>query len=222
MSDSINSQGGCQQASVVSGNGGGGEGQPRMGVIYLITCLITGRPHVGQTRQKLNIRISQHKSNSKKAKAGVDAAIRKYGWENFTVEILETCPVEKLNEREKFWIAKLNSKAPNGYNLTNGGDTSTSMSEESRARMSVAKKGKPSNRKGKPLTEEHKAKIAASKKGTPAHNKGTHLSEEQKAILSAANKGENHPNYGKHRSPETIAKIIESIELLPPAEAGDS
>ena len=189
----------------MNGNSSGVESQ-QTGVIYKITCLITGKPYVGQTRQKLNRRISQHKCDSKKAKYGIDAAIKKYGWENFSVEVLETCPVEMLNEREKFFIAKLNTQVPNGYNLTDGGDTALNISEETRARMSAAKKGKPSNRKGLPLTEEHKAKIAASKKGTPAHNKGKHLSEAQKALLSAINKGK---KYGPH-SPETIAKIIES------------
>ena len=198
MKDNSNSQVDCQSSGGVTG------------VIYKITCTISGKIYVGQTRQKLGTRISQHKCDSKKAKAGIDAAIRKYGWGNFTVEIVETCTLEKLNEREKYWIAELDCRAPHGYNLTDGGDTSTSMSEESRARMSVAKKGKPSNRKGKTLTEEHKAKISATKKGTPAPNKGKHMSEAQKALLSAINKGENNPNYGKHRSPETIAKIIES------------
>ncbi|MBR4642208.1 MAG: GIY-YIG nuclease family protein [Selenomonadaceae bacterium] len=192
----------------MNGNSSGGESQ--QGVIYKITNTLNGKLYVGQTRQKFGTRIRQHKCDSKKAKVGIGAAIRKYDWENFSVEVLETCPVEKLNEREIFWIRELNSKSPNGYNLTDGGDTGSKISEESRARMSVAKKGKPSKRKGKTLTEEHKAKISATKKGTPAHNKGKHMSEAQKAILSAANKGENNPNYGKHRTPETIAKIIES------------
>ena len=207
MCDNINSQGDCQSSGEQSS---GVTVVTRMGVIYRITNKINGKPYVGQTRKKLSRRISQHKSRSKKAKSGVDAAIKKYGWENFTVEVIEVCPVKQLNEREKFWIKELGTRAPHGYNLTDGGDTNIIMSQESRARMSVAKKGKPSNRKGKPLTQEHKDKISATKKGTPPHNKGKHLSEAQKAVLSAANKGENHPQYGKHRSPETIAKIRES------------
>ena len=185
-------------------------GESQQGVIYKITNTLNGKPYVGKTKQKPEKRITQHKYDSRKGSLGIGAAIRKYDWENFSVEVLETCPVEKLNEREMFWIRELNSKSPNGYNLTDGGDTGSKISEESRARMSVAKKGKPSKRKGKTLTEEHKAKISATKKGTPAHNKGKHMSEAQKAILSAANKGENNPNYGKHPTPETIAKIIES------------
>ena len=90
MKDNNNSAVESQQADGVA-----------MGTIYSITCLINGKLYVGQTRQPLKRRISQHKCDSKKrAKCGVDAAIRKYGFENFTVKILEVCPVEMLNERE--------------------------------------------------------------------------------------------------------------------------
>ena len=53
----------------------------------------------------------------------VDRAIKKYGLENFKAEVIEECKTtDELLEREKYWIAKLNSKYPNGYNLTDGGD----------------------------------------------------------------------------------------------------
>lgn len=73
-----------------------------MGTIYSITCLINDKPYVGQTHQKLERRINQHRNC--KIKRGIDAAIAKYGWENFTLEVLEVCPVELLNEREMYWI----------------------------------------------------------------------------------------------------------------------
>ena len=42
-----------------------------------------------------------------------------------------------LNEREIFWIAKLNTKVPNGYNLTDGGEGLVNPSDETRAKMSA-------------------------------------------------------------------------------------
>ena len=73
----------------------GADCQPvAMGVIYKITCLITGRPYVGRTRQKLSKRLCKHRYFSKHGRPGIDAAIAKYGWENFSVEIIEVCPVE--------------------------------------------------------------------------------------------------------------------------------
>ena len=54
----------------------------------------------------------------------IHQAIRKYGIENFAFEVLEECAEALLNEREIYWIAKLNSKQ-NGYNMTDGGDSTT-------------------------------------------------------------------------------------------------
>ena len=47
-------------------------------------------------------------------------AFDKYGIENFTVEQVEECPVEKLDEREIYWIAYYDS-FKSGYNSTLGG-----------------------------------------------------------------------------------------------------
>ena len=177
----------------------GVESQTAVGVIYKITNTLNGKSYVGQTRQKLNRRISGHKSSKKKF--GVDAAIAKYGWENFTAEVIEECPVEQLNAREIFWIATLGTKTPNGYNLTDGGEGKAPSletrakisanhadvsgknnpfygkhhSEETCAKMSAAKKGKPH----KPHSPETKAKISASEKGKK-------LSEETRAKIKAA------------------------------------
>jgi len=48
-------------------------------------------------------------------------AIRKYGENNFYIELLETTTIDNLNEREKYWISYYNSYK-NGYNSTLGGD----------------------------------------------------------------------------------------------------
>lgn len=50
----------------------------------------------------------------------INSAIKKYGKENFSFEILEYA--ENYNEREKFWIKYYNSKVPNGYNIQDGGE----------------------------------------------------------------------------------------------------
>ena len=185
--------------------------QPAVGVIYKITCLINGKLYVGQTRQKLSKRIAKHKYYSKQGRPGIDAAIAKYGWENFSVEVIESCPVEQLNERELFWIAALNTKASNGYNLTDGGDGCTGFKHtaESCAKISanhadVSGENNPNYRK--PLSEEQKAKISAnhadvSEKNNP--NYGKPLSEKRKAELSAFRKGK---KFGP-RPPEVGAKI---------------
>ena len=68
-------------------------------------------------------------------------SIRKYKLENFKFEILEECSVEKLNERERFWIKYYESNdIDKGYNLTSGGDSGGYMSDEARKKLSEAAK----------------------------------------------------------------------------------
>ena len=97
--------------------------------IYKITNLINGKPYVGQTTRSIEVRFREH-ANCKTSFIG--KAIRKYGYENFKIEILEECDtLEQLNEREKFFIAAFNSMSPNGYNLTGGGEGKIIISETS-------------------------------------------------------------------------------------------
>ena len=50
--------------------------------------------------------------------------MKKYGIEHFHYEILEDNILDKkeLSEREKYWIKKLNTIRPNGYNIASGGE----------------------------------------------------------------------------------------------------
>ena len=160
-----------------------------VGVIYLITNLLNGKKYVGQTTN-IKRRIQQHKCGE----LYIDKAIQKYGWKNFKVEVLEECyTVEQLNEREIFWIAELNSKVPNGYNLTDGGDGIVGCSEETRAKLALASKGRK-------FSEETRAKIGlASKNRRPneetrakmsvAHKHRRPPDEKTRAKMSAAQKG---------------------------------
>lgn len=166
------------------------------GVIYKITCLINRKIYVGQTIN-FKQRISQHKRDSSKFIPGIDAAIAKYGWENFFVEVIEECSVEQLNEREMFWIALLNSKAPNGYNLTDGGDGIVGCSAETRAKLAAASTGRK-------FSEETRAKIGLASKGrrpnkktrakmSAAHKRRLPPNEKTRAKMAAAQKGHKLP-----------------------------
>lgn len=108
--------------------------------VYKIECFINGKIYVGQTQRPLEERISEHK----RADSLIGRAIRHYGLDNFKIEVIAECDnIDELNELEKFWIAKLNCKAPNGYNLTDGGFgvvgyKRKSISETARRNMSAA------------------------------------------------------------------------------------
>lgn len=94
--------------------------------IYKWTNKINGKIYIGQSvnienRRKKHIADSYYtKSNT--YNTAFHSAIRKYGEENFTFEVLCICQKEELNVLEKFYIQKFNSILPNGYNMTDGGE----------------------------------------------------------------------------------------------------
>jgi group I intron endonuclease len=92
------------------------------GIIYLITNTANDKKYVGQTRQQLNKRWLGHITESRTySDRPLYRAMNKYGLDNFKIRILEECSVDKLNEREVYWIDFLESYH-NGYNATTGGD----------------------------------------------------------------------------------------------------
>jgi hypothetical protein len=89
------------------------------GIIYKITSP-SGKVYVGQTIQEFNIRIKSHHRKDSGCTA-ISRAIQKYK-DQMKYEIIEdNVPQEQLDDREIYWIKKLNSLAPNGYNLNTGG-----------------------------------------------------------------------------------------------------
>lgn len=92
--------------------------------IYKYQNKINDKIYIGQS-VNIERRYLQHIQDAKNRPekgTGIDIAINKYGINNFTFEIIEECPVEQLNEREKFWIEYFDSYN-NGYNRTIGGDS---------------------------------------------------------------------------------------------------
>lgn len=90
--------------------------------IYGIRHKVSNRWYVGQAYD-IRKRFKDHKAfASTKTRKHLYLAFRKYGFSAFAWRILERCEKPELNRRERFWIQKLNSVEPNGYNLTTGGD----------------------------------------------------------------------------------------------------
>ena len=107
-------------------------------IIYCIINKINGKKYVGQTTQKINVRFSRH---CRKGNALYNA-IKKYGKENFNVkEIDRATNQNELNEKEIFWIKKLDTLYPNGYNLTTGGEHPI-LTEITKLKLRIANLGK--------------------------------------------------------------------------------
>lgn len=90
--------------------------------IYVIKNIINGKCYVGQSIDIYN-RWYKHQSpktwEGERGKA-LYQAFKKYGIENFEFKIIEKCPRNQLDEREKYWISHFNSYNE-GYNMTEGG-----------------------------------------------------------------------------------------------------
>lgn len=95
--------------------------------IYKITNTVNGKCYIGQS-----INIKQRWKNHKKDafwEAGPEyeyplyRAMRKYGFDKFTFEVLETCKQDELNQKEIEYISMYNSWGDGGYNQCEGGSS---------------------------------------------------------------------------------------------------
>lgn len=113
-----------------------------MGFIYMLISP-SNKKYIGQTVRTIEERFLQHKNRAKvndsRGCVALNAAIRKYGFNKFTISILLEINDEFLDENEIKFIETHDSMAPNGYNLTIGGRT-TKYSEISKQKMSETQK----------------------------------------------------------------------------------
>ena len=197
-----------------------------MGCIYARINKINGKRYVGQAS---NMEQRQNRWNNLSipyAGSLINRARKKYGVDGFELIILKECPDEEMNQLEMYFIKELNTKRPNGYNLTDGGNSTNGYThtEETKRKMSEALKGKNNPNYGKHLSEEHKRKLSEALRGKhhteearrkmSESKKGRTLSEEHKRKISDAQKGENNHFYGKHHTEETKRKLSKPVLQL--------
>lgn len=155
---------------------------------YKITNAVNGKVYIGKTKDIRN-RWANHRSRAfnpkdKRYFFPLSHAIRKYGVDNFSFDVLQICETEdEVNNYEETYIVQFRANIniygdEFGYNMTNGGERNTGrkQTEETRAKMSAAHTGILH-------TQEAKNKIGA------AHL-GMKHSEETKVVLRDAFIGE--------------------------------
>lgn len=85
--------------------------------IYRIKNHVNSKFYIGKTSKTIEQRFHRHLYNSKVGgNTHLYKAIRKYGAENFSIELIEQ--TNNPNERELYWINHLKPH----YNMTKGGD----------------------------------------------------------------------------------------------------
>lgn len=160
-------------------------------IVYKHTSPI-GKCYIGITCQSLERRAREGRGY-----VGCTAfynAIQKYGWNNFTHDILETgLTYEVACEKEQFYIRKYHSLvSEKGYNLESGGNANTAVSEETKRKISE----KLTGRKGTPHTPESKRKLSEAKRGKPLPPRSDEYRKKLSAVLT-----------GRKFSPEHCANI---------------
>jgi len=146
--------------------------------VYLVTNKVNGKVYVGQTTKTITKRLEEHvyKAISMNADEHLHKAIRKYGPEEFSIELVRECQTKwSLNMLERKYVFEYKSWQPEfGYNKTFGGDA-VPLTEEGRKKISQANKGRK-------LTEEDKEKKRQAAKNRPP------ISEETRAKMRESHK----------------------------------
>ncbi len=162
--------------------------------IYKITNKINNKSYIGQS-VNIKRRWAEHRLLHRDESLSLKRAMRKYGIENFTFEVLEKCSIGELCEKEVHYIQELKPE----YNRCAGGLGSYGHCVSPEVKEILRKKGKNQWQSMSP--EQQKEQIKNNLKGP---RKGHPVSEETRAKLRAA-------NLGKKQSRETIEKRIKTI-----------
>ena len=137
-------------------------------LIYKHTCTITNESYIGQTIYTMEERLNAHLSKVRNGSyTHFHNALRKYGIENFTSEILEdNIPIQSdiitkqtlSTSREIYYINEYNT-CHNGYNMTEGGEGSLGVEPWNKGTKGLQKAWNKGIKTG-PMTNEQKESIS--------------------------------------------------------------
>lgn len=196
----------------------------KIGYIYIIKNKKNSKVYIGQTTKTVENRWKEHiyHASHNKRNQLLYSAMRKYGIDNFYIEVLEIVKeTQSLDEREIFYINNYNSLSPNGYNMTNGGslfkDDNPMYHEEIKNKVSEKLKGDLNPSKNPIIKEKIRQKALGKKISLETREKmsknngrfwqGKKLSEETRKKIS-----ENHGCRGKFGGLNPNSKKVQRLD----------
>jgi group I intron endonuclease len=169
--------------------------------IYKLTSP-SGKIYIGRTCN-FEQRMIEHKAGAKKIKhRSLYKAIRKYGWENFSKEIIADCNNEETAQIIEEGLIKQFDSVKKGYNDTYGGNgrniwkDNPELLEKLKNTLSEKFSGEKNPMYGKTHSEESKQKLKEKAKGRfslewyidrNGKEEGTRLYEERRVWLKSRN-----------------------------------
>lgn len=175
--------------------------------IYKWTNKLTKDIYIGQSvdlAKRFKSYLNINYLNNRKTLI-ISRALIKYGYSNFTLEVLEYCDTVNLTEREQYYFDKLNPK----YNILKlaGSSSGHKLSEETKKKISKALKGVYVKEKsalfGRNHTDETKALMSLQRSKENNYFFGKTHTEKTKTLLGQLALGRKH-------SEETLLKMSTS------------
>lgn len=194
--------------------------------IYKITSP-SGKVYIGQSINVTKLRIPKYRNNDCKGQIRLYNSIKKHGWDSHKFEVIEECPAERLNERERYWQDYYDVLDKNkGLNsvLTETNTLPRVLSNEYKLKKSEKLKNRV-------LSDDHKRKIGEAHKGKKVSEStkskmreyriGKTLSDKTKKNISLKLSGKGNPMYGKKHLEKTKSiiskKRLENIKKSEPS-----
>lgn len=165
-----------------------------MACVYIIRNKINDKVYVGKTLKLPRQRWAKHLESafSRKTNFLLHKAIRKYGPSQFEITELSPAMPDTLDNLERVWILILGSFRPDiGYNQTMGGEGGVPVPE-----VLARKSGTNHWNYGKHWSPDVLAKMSAAKRGQPSPRKGAKHTEAAKKKLSEWRKSKTHCKHG--------------------------
>lgn len=184
-----------------------------MGYIYKITNTVTNKMYIGQTCKDINTRWRNHISSIKNERGcpALRDAIKKHGFDKFEFKLLLICFDDCIYDIERYYIAKFNTRVPNGYNISPGGMGGgfTGLQHTEETKKIIGEKSRQRYIDNPELREENSKRVKEAMKGL---NISERMNKSEKWRQYVAKLRDGSISSRVTLDEETKAKISESLK----------
>jgi group I intron endonuclease len=187
------------------------------GKIYKITNKENGLIYIGCTINSLEKRFGEHLSRcfTSEYKSKLYNSMKKYGQENFTIELIEECDLNIIYETEKKYVEQYDSYN-NGLNSTIGGEGCLGYTHSPEIRQKISENTKNGNsHKGKTYEELYGDRAEEEKLKRKTASGWNKMTEEERNVRvnNIKNASRKNAKYSMDLVKEIKQKINEGVKI---------